>query len=59
MPIIWVKYYPPSGLLVNKHTHPSTTLTSQQMNIAVRRLKLRLQRQATLYAAKDYDAGRM
>ena len=42
MPIIWVKYDPPSGLLVNKYAHANATLTSQNMNIGVRRLKLRL-----------------
>ena len=30
MPIIWVKYNPPSGLLVNKYAHPSTLFNSQE-----------------------------
>ena len=30
VPIIWVKCYAPSGLLVNKHAHPSTPLKSKE-----------------------------
>jgi hypothetical protein len=31
MPIIWIKYYPPPGLLVNKYAHPTIPFTSLRL----------------------------
>jgi hypothetical protein len=32
VPIIWVKYYPPSGLLVNKYAHPRIRLPRKDLS---------------------------
>jgi hypothetical protein len=38
VPIIWVKYYAPSALLVNKYAHPITPLTSKEHESLVEEL---------------------
>ena len=45
MPIIWVKYYAPSGLLVEKYAHPSTPLTSKEHEYLIAGLRRQLLQQ--------------
>jgi hypothetical protein len=40
VPVIWVKYYPSSGLLMNKYAHPTNLLTSRQPKYLIAGLAL-------------------
>ena len=57
VPIIWVEYYPPSGLLVNKYAHPNPlTPKGPEFPIAVYASKL-LHQRPTYRAASSGGFG--
>jgi len=53
VPIIWVKYYAPSGLLVNNYAHPSTPLTSKEHQYPIAGLCRQFLQQRLLMATLD------